>query len=147
MVFIGPIRALPSASGRRVHIFQFETEIASLPEAGETVQHAEDRCPGYVYGGPICDMGLMRRYSEVRNLMAANISALLLLFLAYTGFAISLWPNMIPPSVSIWEAAAPATEYGLYAYRSIFIIPFILAYTAWSYYVFRGKVRAEDGYH
>jgi cytochrome d ubiquinol oxidase subunit II len=79
--------------------------------------------------------------------MAANISALLLLFLAYTGFAISLWPNIIPPSVSIWEAAAPPLSIGFTLIGALFIIPFILAYTAWSYYVFRGKERAEDGYH
>jgi cytochrome d ubiquinol oxidase subunit II len=73
--------------------------------------------------------------------------ALLLLFLGYSGFAISLWPNIIPPNVSIRDAAAPVQSMGFTLVGALFIIPFILAYTAWSYYVFRGKVKAGEGYH
>jgi cytochrome bd ubiquinol oxidase subunit II len=67
--------------------------------------------------------------------------------LGYTGFVISLWPNIIPPFVSIGEAAAPPQSMGFTLVGALFIIPFIFAYTAWSCYVFRGKVRGEDGYH
>lgn len=73
--------------------------------------------------------------------------ALCLIFLGYTGLAISLWPNVIPPDISIWDAAAPRQSQVFALIGTLLIIPFILAYTAWSYYVFRGKVRAEDGYH
>ncbi|HEY1942512.1 MAG TPA: cytochrome d ubiquinol oxidase subunit II [Roseiarcus sp.] len=73
--------------------------------------------------------------------------ALFLLFLGYTGFAISLWPNIIPPGTSIWDAAAPPQSMGFALVGALFIIPIIMAYTSWSYYVFRGKVRAGDGYH
>ncbi|MGB6655962.1 MAG: cytochrome d ubiquinol oxidase subunit II, partial [Methylovirgula sp.] len=60
---------------------------------------------------------------------------------------ISLWPNVIPPSVSLWDAAAPPQSMGFALVGALFIIPIILTYTAWSYYVFRGKVRAGEGYH
>ncbi|MGC1522195.1 MAG: cytochrome d ubiquinol oxidase subunit II [Steroidobacteraceae bacterium] len=73
--------------------------------------------------------------------------ALFLLFLGYTGLAISLWPNIIPPSISINEAAAPPQSMGFTLVGALFVIPFILGYTAMSYYVFRGKVRAGEGYH
>jgi cytochrome d ubiquinol oxidase subunit II len=73
--------------------------------------------------------------------------ALLLLFLGYTGLAISLWPNIIPPAISIREAAGPPESMGFTLVGALFVIPFILAYTAMSYYVFRGKVRANEGYH
>jgi cytochrome d ubiquinol oxidase subunit II len=73
--------------------------------------------------------------------------ALCIIFLGYIGLAISLWPNIIPPNISIWDAAAPRQSQVFALVGTLFIIPFILAYTAWSYYVFRGKVRAEDGYH
>ncbi|WP_268797955.1 cytochrome d ubiquinol oxidase subunit II [Pseudomonas huanghezhanensis] len=72
---------------------------------------------------------------------------LVLIFLGYSGLGISLWPNIIPPSVSIWEAAAPPQSQGFMLVGTLFIIPFILGYTFWSYYVFRGKVTQEDGYH
>ncbi|MEG1041431.1 MAG: cytochrome d ubiquinol oxidase subunit II [Pseudomonas sp.] len=72
---------------------------------------------------------------------------LALIFLGYSGLGISLWPNIIPPSISIWEAAAPPQSLGFMLVGALFIIPFILGYTFWSYYVFRGKVTHEDGYH
>ncbi|SDG53377.1 cytochrome d ubiquinol oxidase subunit II [Pseudomonas benzenivorans] len=72
---------------------------------------------------------------------------LTLIFLGYSGLGISLWPHIIPPAISIWEAAAPPQSQGFILVGALFIIPFILMYTAWSYYVFRGKVREEDGYH
>ena len=70
-----------------------------------------------------------------------------LVFLGYTGLAISLWPMVIPPDVTLWEAAAPLQSQGFALLGALGIIPFILMYTAWSYYVFRGKVRAGEGYH
>ncbi len=72
---------------------------------------------------------------------------LVLIFLGYSGLGISLWPHIIPPSISIWDAAAPPQSQGFMLVGTLFIIPFILGYTFWSYYVFRGKVTHEDGYH
>ena len=73
--------------------------------------------------------------------------ALFLLFLGYTGLGISLWPNIIPPSISIDEAAAPPQSMGFTLVGALFVIPFILGYTAMTYYVFRGKVKTGEGYH
>ncbi|AGZ33583.1 cytochrome d ubiquinol oxidase subunit II [Pseudomonas sp. SWI6] len=72
---------------------------------------------------------------------------LVLIFLGYSGLGISLWPNIIPPSISIWDAAAPPQSQGFMLVGTLFILPFILGYTFWSYYVFRGKVTPDDGYH
>jgi len=78
---------------------------------------------------------------------APFLLTLLLLFLGYSGLAISLWPNIIPPGVSLREAAAPPQSMGFTLVGALFVIPIILAYSSWSYYVFRGKVRAGEGYH
>jgi len=78
---------------------------------------------------------------------APFLLALFLLFLGYSGLAISLWPHLIPPSITIWDAAGPPQALGFTLVGALFIIPFILAYTAWAYYVFRGKVNAGEGYH
>jgi cytochrome bd-type quinol oxidase subunit 2 len=40
-----------------------------------------------------------------------------------------------------------ALQPGIYAAGALLIIPVILMYTAWSYYVFRGKVSGSEGYH
>jgi cytochrome bd ubiquinol oxidase subunit II len=73
--------------------------------------------------------------------------SLFLLFLGYSGLAISLWPHIIPPTISFREAAAPATSQAFALVGAVLIIPVILAYTGWAYYVFRGKVTGTEGYH
>ena len=89
---------------------------------------------------------LLRAVARNAN-YAPFLLTLTLIFLGYSGLGISLWPNIIPPSISIWDAAAPPQSQGFILVGALFIIPFILMYTAWSYYVFRGKVTEEDGYH
>lgn len=75
------------------------------------------------------------------------VLTLILIFLGYSGLGISLWPNIVPGSLTIWQAAAPPQSQGFALVGALFIIPFILVYTAWSYYVFRGKITPEHGYH
>ncbi len=72
---------------------------------------------------------------------------LLLVFLGYSGLGISLWPFVAPPDLTIWEAAGPPQSLGFTLVGALLVIPMILAYTGWSYWVFRGKVRAGEGYH
>ena len=94
----------------------------------------------------LCTWALLRAVANNAN-YSPFLLTLALIFLGYSGLGISLWPNIIPPSISIWEAAAPPQSQGFILVGALFIIPFILMYTAWSYYVFRGKVTEEDGYH
>ncbi len=75
------------------------------------------------------------------------VLTLCLVFLAYSGLGISLFPYIIPPSITIWEAAGPPQSQGFALVGALFIIPIILMYTAFSYYVFRGKVVRGEGYH
>ncbi|MDN6109456.1 MAG: cytochrome d ubiquinol oxidase subunit II [Enterobacterales bacterium] len=75
------------------------------------------------------------------------VMTLLLVFLGFSGLGISIWPHIIPPSIDIWQAAAPPQSLGFMLVGALFIIPIILVYTFWSYYVFRGKISADEGYH
>lgn len=70
-----------------------------------------------------------------------------LFLLSYIGLAISLFPNLVPPSISIWQAAAPDSSLKFLLVGSAFLLPIILAYTAYAYWVFRGKVKAGEAYH
>jgi len=79
--------------------------------------------------------------------IAPFLLTLALVFLGYSGLGISLWPNVIPPNISIWAAAGPPQSLGFALVGALLIIPVILMYTAFSYWVFRGKVGAEDAYH
>ncbi len=82
-----------------------------------------------------------------RNDSAPFVLTLLLVFLGYSGLGISLWPLIVPPSLSINAAAGPPESLGFALVGALFVIPLILMYTAWGYWIFRGKVRAGDGYH
>lgn len=66
--------------------------------------------------------------------------------LSLLGLAISMWPDLIPGSLSIWDAAAPPSSQSFMLVGACVLMPLILGYTAWAYWVFRGKV-GHEGYH
>jgi cytochrome d ubiquinol oxidase subunit II len=73
--------------------------------------------------------------------------SLVLFALSYAGLGISMWPYIVPQSITIWQAASPENSQVFMLIGVAILIPLILGYTAWAYWVFRGKVRAESGYH
>ena len=73
--------------------------------------------------------------------------ALALFALSYAGLGISMWPYIVPQSITIWQAASPENSQVFMLFGVAVLVPLILGYTAWAYYVFRGKVRAGSGYH
>jgi cytochrome d ubiquinol oxidase subunit II len=78
---------------------------------------------------------------------APFLASLALFILCYIGIGISFYPHIVPPSLLITEAAAPDDSLFFLLIGAMVLIPIILAYTAYSYWVFRGKVRIGDGYH
>lgn len=82
-----------------------------------------------------------------RKQVTPFLYTLALIFLCYSGLGIGLWPHIVPPVISIWDAASPPQSQGFALVGALFIIPIILGYTVWSYYVFRGKVTQGEGYH
>jgi len=75
------------------------------------------------------------------------LSALALFVLSFIGLGISLYPYIVPHSVTIWSAAAPDTSLLFMLVGAVILLPLILAYSAYSYWVFRGKIREGEGYH
>jgi len=73
--------------------------------------------------------------------------SLALFALSYAGLGISMYPYIVPQSITIWQAASPANSQIFMLVGVSVLIPLILGYTAWAYWVFRGKVRAGAGYH
>lgn len=82
-----------------------------------------------------------------RSEAAPFIGAIALFLMSYIGIAISLWPMIVPYRFSLWEAASSANTQAFLLVGTLFLLPIILMYTGWSYWVFRGKVRADIGYH
>jgi cytochrome d ubiquinol oxidase subunit II len=67
--------------------------------------------------------------------------------LSFIGLGISVYPHIVPPSVTLWDAAAPPESQAFLLVGGIVLVPIILIYTAYAYHVFRGKVTADTGYH
>ena len=68
-----------------------------------------------------------------------------LLFLS-AGIGISFYPYIVPPTLTISDAAAPDESLAFLLIGAVVLVPIILAYTGYAYWVFRGKVGTE-GYH
>ncbi len=75
------------------------------------------------------------------------LAALGIFTLSFAGIGISFYPWMVPPTVTIRDAAAPDDSLAFLLVGAAVLVPIILAYTAHAYWVFRGKVDSESGYH
>ncbi len=84
---------------------------------------------------------------RARRELSPFLAAQSLFVLSFMGLGISFYPNIVPHSVSIWAAAAPDNSLGFLLVGAVVLIPIILAYTAYSYWVFRGKVKSIKAYH
>ena len=75
------------------------------------------------------------------------IGAMGLFAMCYLGLGISLFPYIVPYRVTLWDAAAVPSAQAFLLIGTLFLLPIIFMYIGWSYYVFRGKVTADVGYH
>ncbi|CAM3262739.1 cytochrome d ubiquinol oxidase subunit II [Paracoccus nototheniae] len=73
--------------------------------------------------------------------------ALGMFVLGFAGLGFSMFPYIVPVQITIWEAAAPRNSQVFMLVGAAVLVPIILAYTAYSYWVFRGKMNPDEGYH
>jgi cytochrome d ubiquinol oxidase subunit II len=78
---------------------------------------------------------------------APFIAALGLFGMCYLGLGISIIPMIVPYTITFWDAASSNKSQTFLIVGTVFLLPIIIMYTAWSYWVFRGKVKAGSGYH
>ena len=72
--------------------------------------------------------------------------SLAIFFMGFIGIAVSLWPYAVPYAVTIWDAAAAPESLSLMLVGVVPMLPIILAYTAYCYYIFRGKASHDATY-
>ncbi len=70
-----------------------------------------------------------------------------LFLLGFLGLVISIFPFIVPPSITIWDAASTPSSQIFSLVGTLIMLPIILGYTALVYYLFRGKVRPGESYH
>ena len=86
-------------------------------------------------------LALKHRWERAPFLLTLGLFAL-----SYVGLGVSMFPYLVPESVTILDAASPASSQRFMLIGTVILIPIIVAYTAHAYWVFRGKVGAA-GYH
>ncbi len=109
------------------------------------------RWPGMLAVAPVPMLVALASIAFVRSLKAGREVAPFLLtlgifLLCFVGLGISVFPYVVPGAVTIWAAATDRSSQVFMLWGTALVLPMILGYTAWSYWVFRGKVSAE-GYH
>lgn len=67
--------------------------------------------------------------------------------LGFAGLVLGIWPYIVPPSLTLWQAASPPSSQGFVLVGMAVLLPVILGYTWCSYRVFAGKVASDAGYH
>jgi cytochrome d ubiquinol oxidase subunit II len=77
----------------------------------------------------------------------AFAASVALFALSFLGIAISLWPMIVPGHFTLWEAASPESTQAFLLVGTLVLLPVILFYTGWSYWVFRGKVQQGEGHY
>ena len=107
--------------------------------------------PSILWVAPVPILVALASVAFVRSLKAGHEAAPFLLtlgifLLCFIGLGISVFPDIVPGAVTIWEAATDRSSQVFMLWGTAAVLPMILGYTAWSYWVFRGKVQA-DGYH
>ncbi|MBB5685769.1 cytochrome d ubiquinol oxidase subunit II [Sphingobium boeckii] len=89
---------------------------------------------------------LFWRALKLRHERAPFLIALFIFLLCFAGLGISMFPYVVPDQITIWDAAAPERSQVFMLIGAGIMVPIILIYTGFSYWVFRGKV-GHDGYH
>lgn len=93
----------------------------------------------------ITAIALLRALAADRHSKPFWLSLALFLF-GMAGLGVTMWPYVVPPDMTIWDAAAPERSQIFMLIGVSITMPLIIGYTAWAYWVFRGKV-CDEGYH
>jgi len=108
--------------------------------------------PNIFYLWPVPLVTALTAYAGWRGLQAKRdvlpfVSAIGLFLFGYLGLVISLFPYLVPPSLTVWDTAAAPVSQMFMLVGTLFLLPIILGYTVLVYWLFRGKVREGETYH
>ena len=90
---------------------------------------------------------LLWRWLETGREVPPFLAAIAMFLLGYLGLVISSYPYIVPPSLTVWQTAAAPTSQMFMLVGTVALLPVVLGYTAFVYWLFRGKVRVGEGYH
>lgn len=124
----------------------------SLPFLDSQLMQRWFTLPNFLYLSPVPvltvlnAMALWRAVIKDREL-APFVLSLTFFVLGFVGLILGIWPNIVPPGLSIRDASASTSSQTFVLVGAAIMLPAVLAYTAYSYRVFKGKVASDAGYH
>src|SRR5512139_1911824 len=87
------------------------------------------------------------RWIETGREVPPFLATIALFLFGFLGLAISNFPYLVPPSLTVWDtAAAPASQIFMLL-GTLLLLPIIIGYVAFIYWLFRGKVHEGESYH
>jgi cytochrome d ubiquinol oxidase subunit II len=122
------------------------------PIANERIAQRWFSLPNILYLWPVPIATALLAWAGVRWLERGRealpfLAAIGLFLLGYLGLVISWFPFLVPPSLTVWDTAAVPASQVFTLIGVVFMLPIILGYIGFVYWLFRGKVREGDGYH
>jgi cytochrome d ubiquinol oxidase subunit II len=122
------------------------------PLAIERIAERWFTMPNFVYLVPVpvavAAAALICRNALLRGDTATPfLSAIALFLLGFLGLAVSNLPYIVPPSITIWQAAAAPESQLFMLVGTAVLLPMTLGYTVFVYWTFRGKIKSGEGYH
>jgi len=90
----------------------------------------------------LCWLGIRRGHA-----LLPFVSATAIFLLAFLGLVVSNVPYLVPPTITVWQAAAHPSSQMFYLVGAAILIPMIIGYTVVVFYLFRGKLEPGQGYH
>jgi len=108
--------------------------------------------PNFYYLAPVPIVTALVAIAAWRSIAAGReaasfLASIALFLLGYLGLVISSFPYIVPPHLTIWDAAAAPASQTFMLIGTLVLLPFVLGYTALTYWLFRGKVSATAAYH
>jgi len=87
------------------------------------------------------------RWLDAGRELLPFVAAIALFLLGYLGLVMSSFPYLVPPALTVWQTAAPPASQIFMLLGTVALLPLVLAYVVFVYWIFRGKVREGEGYH
>ena len=122
------------------------------PLAIERIAERWFKLPNLLYLSPVPLLTALLAWWCWRGIVGGRtaqpfLSAVGIFLLAYAGLLISNAPWIVPPSLTLWDSAAYIGSQVFMLIGTVLLLPVVLGYTVFVFWVFRGKLGPGEGYH
>ncbi len=131
--------------------FGYAASTELFPASKHIVRRFHECYSLYIGLGAVIGLFVVKLYRSlcIQDVSDSKPFVLGVLLLACVFFSVAFlgWPYIVPGALTVWEASSlPETQKLMFIGASVFL-PLILGYSAYNFYIFRGKVADQKFYH